>query len=143
MDHYWSQAPETAAIIREPLDWLGSWYRYRRRSELLGTPQSTADVSFAKFVETYLLQDKTPFAHVGQQSKFLKNASKDYPMHLWRYDDLEGLKKFLGDQLSVKIKLPHLNASEDLELDLPKTLRKEAEAFFKDDYQLYENAKHA
>ena len=37
---------ETLAVVRDPLDWLGSWYRYRRRPFLDGKRTSTADVSF-------------------------------------------------------------------------------------------------
>ncbi|MEF9604569.1 gamma-glutamyl kinase, partial [Paracoccus sp. PXZ] len=33
---------ETVAVIREPLDWLRSWYRFRARDELIGHPNSTA-----------------------------------------------------------------------------------------------------
>ncbi|MEM7242201.1 MAG: hypothetical protein AAF429_08455 [Pseudomonadota bacterium] len=141
MDHYWTEPPETAALIREPLDWLGSWYRYRQRPEIAHTPQSTADISFETFLETYLRQDKTPFAHVGQQSKFLRAANKTYPTHLWRFDNLEGFKGFLNDRLGSVIDLPHLNASETAEMSVSAKLRRKLEAFFEEDYKLYEAAK--
>ena len=40
---------EVVALMREPRDWLGSWYRDRQRED---TPadQSTADLSFDDFV---------------------------------------------------------------------------------------------
>ena len=41
---------ETMAIIREPRDWLGSWYRYRARPEISGSASSTAGMDFAQFV---------------------------------------------------------------------------------------------
>ncbi|HRO15129.1 MAG TPA: gamma-glutamyl kinase, partial [Paracoccus sp. (in: a-proteobacteria)] len=44
---------ETVAVIRDPVDWLGSWYRYRSRADLVGRPNSTAHVSFDRFVEDY------------------------------------------------------------------------------------------
>src|SRR6056297_1441342 len=33
--------PELMAIVRHPVDWLGSWYRYRTRPDLIGHPNST------------------------------------------------------------------------------------------------------
>ena len=49
------QPHKIMAIMREPIDWLGSWYRYRRRDQIKGKPNSTADVSFAEFVKAWLL----------------------------------------------------------------------------------------
>ena len=37
---------ETVCVVREPVDWLGSWYRYRSREQLHGRPNSTSHVSF-------------------------------------------------------------------------------------------------
>ena len=41
---------ETLAVMREPVSWLGSWYRYRQRPFLNGKPNSTAGISFDDFV---------------------------------------------------------------------------------------------
>ena len=54
------QPHKIMAIMREPIDWLGSWYRYRRRDQIKGKPNSTADVSFAEFVEAWLLDTPPP-----------------------------------------------------------------------------------
>ena len=45
-----SNAMETVGVIRNPLDWLGSWYRYRARPFLDGKPNSTKDVIFDDFI---------------------------------------------------------------------------------------------
>ena len=38
------------AVMREPVDWLGSWYRYRQRDFLAGRPTSTQGIrGSAKF----------------------------------------------------------------------------------------------
>src|SRR6056297_3236221 len=42
------------AVMREPLDWLGSWYRYKRRPFMEGKDGSTHDISFDAFVAAYL-----------------------------------------------------------------------------------------
>ena len=40
------------AMMREPRDWLGSWYRYRQREET-DPVRSTSGVSFAEFVQSW------------------------------------------------------------------------------------------
>ena len=42
------------AVMREPIDWLGSWYRYRQRPFLDGHRTSTQGISFDEFVLAYL-----------------------------------------------------------------------------------------
>ena len=38
--------PETMAVIREPVDQMRSWYRYRQKPALDGAPNSTKGMSF-------------------------------------------------------------------------------------------------
>ena len=40
-------------VMREPRDWLGSWYRYRQRPGIPDKRRSTAGMSFDAFVEAY------------------------------------------------------------------------------------------
>ena len=42
---------EVMCIAREPVDWVGSWWRYRARPAMEGKPKSTADLSFDEFAE--------------------------------------------------------------------------------------------
>ena len=58
---------EMVATIREPVSWLSSWYRYRRRDEIAGRPNSTRGVSFDAFVEEWLKERPAPWAAVGAQ----------------------------------------------------------------------------
>ena len=45
---------ELLAVIREPISWLGSWWRYRQRPFMKGKPNSTHGISFDEFVQAYL-----------------------------------------------------------------------------------------
>ena len=77
----------TAALIRHPQDWLGSWYRYRHGSWLDGTPQSTKGLSFDEFVEGYLAETQPAFAAVGSQARFLTHPKTGETVdHLYCYD---------------------------------------------------------
>ena len=50
------------AVMREPVSWLGSWYRYRRRPFMQGQAKATHDVSFDDFVRAYCRSSRPGFA---------------------------------------------------------------------------------
>lgn len=107
------------AVMREPLSWLGSWYRYRQRPGLTGLPTSTAGVSFDEFVQDYLKGRKPAHANVGSQAKFLEAQPNGTAVtHLFRYEDQAGLRTFLEDRLGTKIETRPLNSSPAIALDI-------------------------
>jgi len=110
---------DVVAVMREPVDWLGSWYRYRRRPFTKGQRSSTHDVTFDEFIDAYTRGDKPPFANVGSQAKFLEPQKNGTAVtHLFRYEDQKGLRKFLQDRLAVTFETVQENASPDMPLDL-------------------------
>lgn len=110
---------ETFALMREPISWLGSWYKYRQRPFLDGKPKSTAQMSFDAFVDAYLKGDKPPFANVGSQAKFLEPRPNGTKVdHLFRYEDEAGWHGFLKNRFGTEIKLERLNVSADTALGL-------------------------
>ncbi|MEL7213811.1 MAG: gamma-glutamyl kinase [Pseudomonadota bacterium] len=117
---------ETLAVMREPIEWLGSWYRFRSRPFLNGNPNSTAAISFDEFALAYCQGDRPSFAAVGSQAKFLTGAKgKDQVDHLFRYDDQDALQAFLTNRLQIDFSLNKRNVSPKKELTLePKTERK-------------------
>ena len=110
---------ETLAVMREPIDWLGSWYRYRRRPFMEGKANSTHGISFDDFVTAYC-EDKPPaFANVGSQYRFLEPRPNGTAIdHLFRYEDQPALIDFLEDRLSLKLDLSRENVSPSMELSL-------------------------
>lgn len=110
---------ETLAVVREPIDWLGSWYRYRQRPFLAGKPNSTLGISFDDFVLAYLKGDKPAFANVGSQAKFLTPRPGAAPAtHLFRHDDQAGLADFLENRLGVRPETARENVSPRMDLPL-------------------------
>ncbi|MGR3617038.1 MAG: gamma-glutamyl kinase [Paracoccaceae bacterium] len=131
---------ETMAIMREPVSWLGSWYRYRRRPFVQGRPNSTFDVTFDEFVRAYVKGDKPPFANVGSQAKFLAPQPNGTAIsHLFRYEAPSASLGFLEERLGVKLNLKRENVSP--EMDLP--LSPDIEAIFRrkcsDEFDLYDS----
>ena len=103
---------ETVAIIRDPIDWLGSWYRYRQRPFLRGKPKSTYDHSFSEFVEAYLSADQPAFADIGSQARFLTSETGALLVdHLFPYGTLSSFKEFMQRRLGVSLALTVENAS--------------------------------
>lgn len=131
---------EVVAVMREPVSWLGSWYKYRHRPGLDGQPNSTKGVSFDGFLHAYCKGKPPGFANVGSQAKFLEAQPNGCKVsHLFRYEDQGGLKNFLEQRLDQEIHLERKNVSPGVDL----TLSLEAEAHLRRkraaEFELYES----
>lgn len=131
---------DVLAVMREPVSWLGSWYRYRQRDELAGQKSSTSGMSFDAFVDAYLQGKPPAFANVGAQAKFLEAQPNGTRVtHLFRYEDQPGLRAFLRDRLGVEVETEALNRSPRMDLDLSAKTRAKFERKRPGDFALYEN----
>ncbi|WP_319823758.1 gamma-glutamyl kinase [Thalassovita sp.] len=129
------QTLETLAVVREPISWLGSWYRYRRRPFMDGHPNSTHAVSFDEFVDAYMKGSPPGFANVGSQAKFLEPRPNGTRVtHLFRYENQPQLQDFLEQRLGLPLTLARENVSPQMELSLSpeveKRLRRKCAAEF-------------
>lgn len=132
---------EVMAIVREPIDWLGSWYRYRTRPELNGHPHSTAGISFDAFVQAYIHNPRPAFADVGSQSEFFRTRSNGAgATHVFRYEHQEAILDFLEDRLKTKIHLPVANVSPKVSLDLSSETERKLRNRFAPDFDLHAHA---
>lgn len=103
---------ETVAVMRDPVDQIRSWYRYRARPELEGTPRSTATMSFDDFVLAVTSNDPPEFARIGSQFDFLTDRRQQVAVsHLFAYDNLDALLGFLDKRLGTAIELKRHNMS--------------------------------
>jgi hypothetical protein len=98
------------ALMRDPRDWLGSWYRFRQREET-DPERSTAGMSFDDFVAAWCQTPRPIFAEVGSQGKFLRPRQGVGVDRLFRYEDIDTFVHFLEDRLGCEITLPRLNVS--------------------------------
>jgi len=123
------QDPELMAVVRNPIDWLGSWYRYRTRPDLIGHENSTRDISFDEFVLEYCKGVPAPFANVGSQNKFLRiNDGEIGAQHLFQYEQWDKVIDYLEKRLDMKIATKQKNQSPPMAL----TLSAKVEAKLKD-----------
>ena len=110
---------ETVAVVRHPVDWLGSWYRYRHRADLAGRPNSTRGHTFDAFVSAYIADPQPSYAAVGSQAKFLLAPDGTVGVtHLFRYEARPKLLQFLQDRLATQISLNRLNVSPPADVTL-------------------------
>jgi len=133
---------ETVCVVREPVDWLGSWYRFRSKPGFARGPKSTRGVSFAEFIEGYLAKRQPACSKIGTQSGFVAGQSGEPAVtHMFRYDNLSGLVAFLDARFGRELQLPKVNVSPPADMELPPALRTRLETERAADFALY--ADHA
>lgn len=98
------------ALMREPTDWLGSWYRFRQRDET-DAGKSTKGMSFDDFVGAWCQETRPDFADVGSQGRFLRPRQGVGVDRLFRYEEIDTFVHFLEERLGCEIILPRLNVS--------------------------------
>ena len=134
-------APETIAVMREPMEQMKSWFRYRQRESLIGHPNSTYGISFADFVEGRLADPQPPFAAVGRQDRFLGFLEGGPPVtHVFDYARLDLFVAFLQGRLDTPLSLESRNMSppEDANPpDLPSSLLKRFRSVHAAEFALY------
>ena len=133
--------PETMALVRHPVEQLKSWYKYRSRMFLDGSPNSTADMDFDSFVSEYLNADTKPFAKVGSQVSFVSdNTGTPSVTHLFQYENMNAAVAFLSDRLKVDIQLPRENVSPIRGAVLSDPVLRRLEIQCAAEFTLWENA---
>lgn len=129
---------EFVAVMREPVDWLGSWYRYRQRDDLIGKKNSTLGMDFSTFLSGYLTDPQPPWARIGQQWRLLRDGEDRVGVdHLFAYEDMAGLVGFLEARLERDITLDRVNVSPPGVLEIAEDLRAPLKDALARDLELY------
>ncbi len=130
----------TFALMREPLDWLRSWYRFRQREDVEGTDRSTVGMSFDAFLDAYMQKPRPAVADIGAQSRFLSDKSGGVGVdHLFRYESLDSFLGFLEERLDCEVVLPRVNVSPDVAVEIGPEAEARLRAFATADFTLYES----
>ncbi|RGP37166.1 gamma-glutamyl kinase [Pseudotabrizicola alkalilacus] len=138
---------ETFAVMREPMEQLGSWFRYRQRDAIRGHENSTHGLSFAEFVEARLSDDPPPFARIGRQDRFLGFLNSGPPVnYIFDYAALDRLLAFLSLRLGTRLSLPHRNvspAADAADLSLPEDLLARYHSAHATEFALYDRVRQS
>ncbi len=137
---------QTICLVREPISWLSSWFRYRSRDELKSSSHpsnknSTANYSFDEFVEAYCATERPDYARIGSQYNFVINKNGEIGVDkIFALDNISDLVKLFEKKTKSQITLPELNRSPYLEVSLSNNLRNKLKDRLRNDFELYEHA---
>ena len=116
---------EVVTVMREPVSWLQSWYRYRRRPS---ANRSTGDMSYEEFILDYLKAKPPAYAAVGNQLGMYKMGKAIGVDRIFPYESFDKFEAWLSERIGEEISLPKANISEkepiELTSDTEKKLKK-------------------
>ncbi len=131
---------DVMAVMREPISWLGSWWRYRQRPFMAGKPNATHGISFDDFVLAYMKGNKPGFADVGSQARFLERQPNGTGVtHLFRYEDQPRLQAFLTERVGVTFELERHNVSPAMPAQLSQDVETRFRRKFDEEFALYDS----
>lgn len=144
---------QVVTVVRDPVDWLFSWYRYRSRPELRdaagkASRNYTGELSFDQFVANYLafyVEGKkgptTANVRVGRPSRFVAPLEGHPPVdRVFPYENLDLLVDFLNQRLGRQVQLKPLNVSPPASFELQPDNEAALRDFFAPDIALHQQA---
>lgn len=136
---------ETFCLMREPLSWIESWYRYRSRKEL-SNPQHkahknyTGQITYNEFIHAFLLNRSIPsYAKLSNQIQFvllnnnLIGVDRIFPM-----ERMDLVSEYIAEKTGKNITIKPMNTSPEKQIVLADDLKEELMKYFEQDLKLYE-----
>ncbi len=136
---------EKICVFREPLSWLNSWYRFRRRSKLRNPKDprhrnSTAHVSYSAFVEAVLSDAPPPFANFRCQTEYVIDDNGSSALDtVFRYEHIDSLRKHMEEKIGKRLVLEKLNVSPTNSDGINGDLKRRAVDHLSRDYEFYDS----
>ena len=131
--------PERVAVMRDPLEQLRSWYRYRQDPKRKGAGNSAAGLSFDDFVLAAIADKPPPFARVGSQFAFVTDDAGQVRIdHLFAYEKQPVFRRFLEDRLGKSIDAKEKNVSPPAPTPLSAGVEARLRAARADDFALHQ-----
>lgn len=136
---------ESFCLMREPLSWIESWYRYRGRNELKN-PNSpnhkhyTGNISFNEFVREFIKQgERKPYANLRSQYEFLRSEDGQLGVdHIMPMDRLDLVVDFLFEKTGQRLDIPVKNISPKKPMCLEPDLEEGLRDYFQKDLVIYD-----
>jgi len=132
-------------LMRDPLDWVQSWFRYRGREELKSPSHPnhrnyTGNLSYDDFISEYLSTgEKQSYAQLSTQLKFLRlsdgQIGVDYVIPMTKIDSLI---KIFEEKIQQPINIPFVNASPKVDIALDSSLEQQLRKYLAQDIYFYE-----
>jgi hypothetical protein len=102
LEHYGHprESYELVCIVREPVDWVHSWWRYRARPGTEGRPGHTGGLSFEAFAEQVVGGE----VRLGSWADFVRVRPGRPPVErVYRYEHLSAAVAWMAGQLDVPV----------------------------------------
>jgi hypothetical protein len=131
--------------MRDPLEWLMSWYRYRQRDDLKKTSHPlhknyTGNVSFDEFVQMYLKTSQRPsFASLRTQSFHMLMDNGVFGVdRIFDLKQMDLVANYLSHKVGEQVHVPIINKSVVLDCDLSNENEKLLRSTQEREFMLYE-----
>ncbi|GHJ58921.1 hypothetical protein NOK12_14390 [Nocardioides sp. OK12] len=129
---------EVAALVRDPVSWMSSWWRYRSRPGIVGTATYTGEMSFDEFVGRV----STGEIDLPSQSSYVTGPDGAPGVdRLYRYEDLDDflawLHECLGPKKARKSQLKQRNVSPERQHEVSAATRDLVEEVYAADVALH------
>ncbi|MEQ6248708.1 hypothetical protein ABMC89_07455 [Sulfitobacter sp. HNIBRBA3233] len=112
LDDTFGVRPEAVAVMRDPVDQIASWFRYRSGDRLMGSELSTAGLDFDDFVRELVSEDPPARARIGSQFAFLTDGGGQVMAeHVIAYENQPLFRSFLSERLKTDLTLKPKNVS--------------------------------
>lgn len=125
-------------VMRDPIDWISSWFRYRKGNKVQSPlPQ---DIDFATFwaEKDWNIMRPNGNQHL-QRDMFCRPQGKVLADVIIPYGDVEPMFGEICEGLRIPAPLPRKNVSNlQTESVIPDTLMDEVRAFYAKDYELWD-----
>lgn len=115
---------ETVCLIREPISWLYSWYRFLSRKDLRAPShpkhdKSTMGRTFEEFLEAFMSKERPPFAEIGQtQYDFVKNKYNKVAIDkIFVYENIDSFVEYMEQKVGTSLLLHKKNISPTYNYD--------------------------
>lgn len=91
---------ELVCVVREPVEWAHSWWRYRSRPEAAGSEGSTAGTSFDEFAERIVSGE----LKLGTSTNFVRVRPDRPPVdRVYRYEHLPAAVEWMAGRLGIDV----------------------------------------
>ncbi|SFD98803.1 hypothetical protein SAMN04488523_104148 [Sulfitobacter brevis] len=132
------------AVMRDPVDQIRSWYRYRQSPKLDDTPMSSKGMSFEEFALAVISEAPPPAAQIGSQHVFLTAGKQNILVdHLFAYEEAARMQDFFRDKISKDLAFKEINVSQRVPASISEGVLAKLRAARADEFALYEHLTQA
>ncbi|HBS48785.1 MAG TPA: hypothetical protein DEA05_01205 [Rhodobacteraceae bacterium] len=139
LDEVFDLRPDRVAVMRDPVEQIRSWYRYRAGSRQKGTETATHGLSFDEFVADVIADDPPPHAGIGSQWNMLTSGKGAVLVHhLFAHEAPVAFRGFLNDRFGEEIRLKPKNVSPQVDAPLSPSMLARLRAARAEEFALYD-----